>query len=217
MSRSLGQESGERQPALEKWPQAFKKKKADWGLEDLDPHFLCRSSGFAEIRMRDYEKSGSERTFFKHWQNLARGPESLATLMRKKGKHTSNPDPDLDSLRQKQEMKINKTKYAWRWAEGPAGLCQLDDPSHDLRPRGARWEMTRCLHRLRTGSWGPGEVGFVFCGFFFFFFFFLANSLNPESSLLRVSAATCRSFLSEPGSEGPWLQDAQGVSLIPRA
>lgn len=128
MSRSLGPQRGERQPALEKQPQAFKKKQADWGLEDLDPHFLCCSSGFAEIRMKDYEKSGSEGTFFKRWQNVARGPVSWTTLMRKKGKHTSNPDPDLDSLRQKQEMKINKTKHAWGWTVGPAGSCQFDNP-----------------------------------------------------------------------------------------
>lgn len=63
-----------RQPALEKRPQAFKKKKADWGLEDLDPYFLCCSSGFAEIRMKNYEKSGSERTFFKHWAEFSQGP-----------------------------------------------------------------------------------------------------------------------------------------------
>lgn len=72
---------------------------------------------------------------------------------------------------------------------------------------------TQAAHWL-LGTW---RGGLCLLRFFFFFFFFLASSLNPESSLLRVSAATCRSFLSEPGSEGPWLQDAQGVSLIPRA
>ena len=83
--------------------------------------------------------------------------------MRKKGKHTSGPDPDHDFLRQKQKRIINKTKSAWMWSERPAGLCQLDNLRS--RPVGLECAMgedslfTQAVLALRTQRSGvfPGE------------------------------------------------------------
>lgn len=79
--------------------------------------------------------------------------------MRKKGKYTSNPDPDLDSLRQKQKTIINKMKCAWRWRGGPAGLCQVDNPRS--RPVGPKCVLGGdVLLTQATSSSGARESGF---------------------------------------------------------
>jgi hypothetical protein len=48
-----------------------------------------------------------DREHFKQHWNLTIGAGSWIALMRRKGNH-SNPDPDLDPLRQKQKRIINE-------------------------------------------------------------------------------------------------------------
>lgn len=72
--------------------------------------------------------------------------------MRKKGKYTSDPDPDCDSLRQKLKMIIiNKMKCAWMWSEGPAGFCQFDNARS--RPVGPKGGMGSDTLVMRSEDW----------------------------------------------------------------
>lgn len=68
----------------------------------------------------------------------------------------SDPDPGLDSLRQKLEPIINKTKRAWMGVRGQPGSVNLIIPGHDLWAPSTGWEMTCCLPRLR---WLLGPSG----------------------------------------------------------
>lgn len=72
--------------------------------------------------------------------------------MRKKGKYTSDPDPDCDSLRQKLKMIIiNKMKRAWMWSEGPAGFCQFANARS--RPVGPKGGMGSDTLVMRSEDW----------------------------------------------------------------
>lgn len=89
-----------------------------------------------------------------------------------------------------EKMIINKTKYAWRWIEGPAGLCQFENPGHDL------WAQ-KCMMGGDTlftyaASWllGTPRVG-VFPGKWL-------ESSQLCSGAVQPRAGNCR---VEPGSE----------------
>lgn len=105
------------------------------------------------------------RAFLNTGRILARGPESWATLMRKKGKTHKWPwTQTLTFLRQKQKRIINKTKCAWTLERRPAGLCQLDNPRS--RTAGPELALGDDLVFTQAEGWQPGprEAGFSWRG-----------------------------------------------------
>lgn len=70
----------------------------------------------------------------------------------------SDPDPGLDSLRQKQEPIINKMKRAWTGLRGQPGSVNLIIPGRDLWVQSTGWEMT--VYPGRAGFRDPQEGDF---------------------------------------------------------
>lgn len=156
---SLGERRAETAPE-----KPLREGKSSLGCKGPRPTFPLPFKRLRRTAAEGLLEVGAGEDVFHRCQDPAGGPEGWAALMSKKGKHTSHPDPDLDSLRQTRKRIINKMKCAWRCGGGPAGRCQFENPWSRPESRGPQcargcgWGGDGCLPGLRAalGNWRSG-------------------------------------------------------------